>query len=271
MKTKITLMFILWGVICAYGQVPTKFFEKGKVFEKNSQFKKSLEKEFEKQMPAFDVSELLKEDEANKDMDIPFRFGKSFDVNLNLQDGKWEKTDSTEVWNLKITSKGAYSLNFIFSKLYLPKESELYIFNNEGSMLYGPVTEKQNQYGKKFLTDIIQGESAIIHLVTPIKSKEKPELTIQNVIHGYKNIYDYMDIGYGTSGSCNNDVACHTDWSTESDGVVQILLSTGTELCSGSMLNNTNQDYRPFILTAFHCIDIGNPTTSGEPDEKIMY
>jgi hypothetical protein len=164
---------------------------------------------------------------------------------------------STEIWRLKITSKGAYSLNFIFSTLFLPKGGELYIFNEDGSILYGPLTENQNQHGKKFLTDIIQGESAIICITIPIESKEKPELIIKNVIHGYKKIYGYLDGGYGSSGSCNNDVVCHSDWSSESDGVVQILLSDGTELCSGSMLNNTNQDYRPFILTAFHCIDAG--------------
>lgn len=236
MKTKITLLLIFCGLFSVKGQVSTKFFEKGKVFEQNTKFKKTLDKEYEKVMPTFDVTELLKEDEANKDMDIPFRFGKSFEVNLNLQDGKWEKMASIEIWKLKITSKGAYSLNFIFSTLFLPQGGELYIFNEDGSILYGPLTENQNQHGKKFLTDIIQGESAIICITIPIESKEKPELIIKNVIHGYKNIYGYLDGGYGSSGSCNNDVVCHSDWSSASDGVVQILLSDGTELCSGSML-----------------------------------
>lgn len=71
-------------------------------------------------MPLFDVSALLAEDEATKGFDLPFRFGKSFDDNLSLKDGKWQKTDSTDVWSLKITSDNAYSLNFIFSELYLP-------------------------------------------------------------------------------------------------------------------------------------------------------
>ncbi len=42
-------------------------------------------------MPLFDVTALLEEDEVTKDLDIPFRFGKSFDVNLTLKDGKWQK------------------------------------------------------------------------------------------------------------------------------------------------------------------------------------
>ncbi|MFV0606892.1 MAG: hypothetical protein ACK5NK_13745 [Niabella sp.] len=99
-------------------------------------------------MPLFDVSALLEEDEATKGLDIPFRFGKSFDVNLGLKDGKWQKTDSTETWSLKITSDNAYSLNFIFSELYLPPGGELYIYNEDGSMVYGPVTEIQNDHGR---------------------------------------------------------------------------------------------------------------------------
>ncbi|MDP3431737.1 MAG: T9SS type A sorting domain-containing protein, partial [Bacteroidota bacterium] len=174
----------------------------------------------------------------------------------------------TEVWSLKISSPKAYSLNFIFSKLHLPKGAELYIFNEDGSMVYGPVTERQNQHGKTYLTDIIQGESVIIQLSVPPMSMEKPELIIQNVIHGYKNIF--LDIGYGESGQCNPDVVCYFPaWEDEADGVVQILLSDGTEWCSGSLLNNTAQDYRPFILTAFHCIDgnLNGTLSAGEIED----
>lgn len=34
-----------------------------------------------------------------------------------------------------------------------------------------------------------------------------------------------------------------------------VLLSNAEEWCSGSLLNNTAQNFRPFFLTAFHCID----------------
>lgn len=133
-------------------------------------------------------------------------------------------------------------------------------------MVYGPVTEKQNQHGKTYLTDIIQGESAVMQLSVPIKSKEMPELVIQNVVHGYKDIFAPVeDPGYGQSQSCTNDVVCYPYWSNESDGVVQILLSGGDELCSGSLLNNTAQDFRPYVLTAFHCVDIGDPDISHYP------
>lgn len=171
----------------------------------------------------------------------------------------WLKTDSTDIWRLKIISPKACSLNFIFSELYLPKDAELYIFNEDGSMVYGPVSEKQNQHGENYLTDIIQGESVTIQISMPLNVKGKSSLTIRNIIHGYKDIFKSLKIGYGDAGECfgayDSDVVCYPTWNNESDGTVQILLSDGYELCSGSLLNNTAQDYIPYILTAFHCID----------------
>ncbi|MFV0593793.1 MAG: hypothetical protein ACK5M7_20645 [Draconibacterium sp.] len=160
-------------------------------------------------MPLFDVSALLEEDEATKGLDIPFRFGKSFDVNITLKDGKWQKTDSAEVWSLTITSDDAYSLNFIFSELYIPEGGEMYIFNEAGSMVYGPVTNKQNDHGETFMTDIISGESVVIQILISLKSKEKPMFTIQNIIHGYKDVFGENGTeAYGGSSDCvrNKDI-----------------------------------------------------------------
>lgn len=49
------------------------------------------------------------------------------------------------------------------------------------------------------------------------------------------------------------------------------MLSSGNELCSGSLLNNTAQDYKPYILTAFHCIDIGIAGLPGLDGDGILH
>ena len=79
-------------------------------------------------MPKFDIAAMLEEDEAVKGMDVPFRFGKGFDVNYTLNDGNWENTNNGRVWSLLFQSEGAYSINFIFSELFLPEGGELYIY-----------------------------------------------------------------------------------------------------------------------------------------------
>ncbi len=161
MKRIIVFTLIFSCVVKIDAQVPTYTFEKGKVFEKYSGFKITKNNTPEKKMPTIDITPLFEEDEATKSMDLPFRFGKSIDVDLSLKDGKWMKTDSAEIWSLKISSPNAYSMNFIFSELYLPHGASLYIFNEDGSMVYGPVTEVQNDHGATFLTDIIKGASVI--------------------------------------------------------------------------------------------------------------
>lgn len=273
MKRIIIIILIFGWVVKIDAQVPTYTFEKGKVFEKYPGFQITKSNTPEKKISAFDITPLLEEDDTSKGMDLPFRFGKSFEVDISLKDGKWVKTDSTEIWTLKISTPNAYSLNFIFSELYLPHGANLYIFNEDGSMVYGPVTEEQNDHGTTFLTDIIEGASVIIRISVPLKKKDQTKLHIQNVIHGYKDIFNS---GYSESGDCldDNDVTCFPSWNNESDGIVQILLAGGDELCSGALINNTSQDFRPYILTAFHCVDIGTinsynhyPYCNLDPDE----
>ncbi|RRD69574.1 T9SS C-terminal target domain-containing protein [Tannerella forsythia] len=75
----------------------------------------------------------------------------------------------------------------------------------------------------------------------------------------------FSDMAYGqvgSSGSCNNNVACFPAWSKESDAVALVLLSNGTEWCSGSLLMTANQSFRPYFLSAFHCIDTDIPKGS---------
>ncbi|GAH60973.1 unnamed protein product, partial [marine sediment metagenome] len=53
----------------------------------------------------------------------------------------------------------------------------------------------------------------------------------------------------------------------ESNAVALVLLANGDSLCSGSLLNNTAQDFRAYFLTAFHCIDV-NDNGSISPTEE---
>ena len=210
-------------------------------------------------LPGFDINRLLEEDEAVKGKDVPYRFGKGFDVNYSLADGKWTKVDSGRVWLMKVTSPGAYSINFIFNELYLPDGAELYIYNADGSMVYGPVTSKQNLERRLFLTDIIKGESAILYLYMPEDKGVNTKLVISRIVHGYKDLYAGLfesTKGLGDSGDCEEDVACYPDWSNESNAVALVFLANGDSICTGSLLNNTAQDFRAYFLTAFHCIDV---------------
>jgi hypothetical protein len=254
---KIIILFNLVFCICLiHGQIRTTFFQNGNAL---NQIKHSAEKykvSKIKQFPPFDVQKFIDEDKQNRGLDIPFRFGKGFDTNITLSDGEWQPLENGRLWLMEFQSKGAYSINFVFDNFYLPDSAELYITNKRGTMLYGPVTYKQNTKNGYFLTDLIVSDDVIIYIFEPEDKKGQTQLNIKRVVHAYRNLFSNMSYGnLGGSESCNNDIACFPDWDKESDAVALVLLSSGTEWCSGSLLMTANNSFSPYFLSAFHCID----------------
>lgn len=56
------------------------------------------------------------------------------------------------------------------------------------------------------------------------------------------------------SGSCNVDVVCSEgdSWRDEIPSVAAISTG-GSVFCTGFMVNNLNQDFTPYFMTAYHC------------------
>ncbi|TAL69101.1 MAG: T9SS type A sorting domain-containing protein [Bacteroidetes bacterium] len=257
MKSLIIYFFLfMLSPINLFGQIAASIFsDKSLAYNLYPQFSKVLTEAPEIKMPSFDVTELLKEDELLKNLDIPFRFGKGFDVNYSLADGLWTKNENNSVWLMRVTSLGAYSINFIFKELVLPEGSELFIFSYDGSMVYGPITSTQNLIDKNiFFTDVIKGESVILYLQVPFGKEADAKLGISKIIHGYRDSFASLFGVKTKSGYCEQDVACYSSWNNESDGVAKILIG-GLAWCTGSLLNNSAQDFKAYILTAFHCVD----------------
>ena len=59
----------------------------------------------------------------------------------------------------------------------------------------------------------------------------------------------------GDSEDCNNDVICFPEYEKESNAIALVLLESGEEWCTGSLLMATDYSFKPYFLTAFHCID----------------
>ncbi|MEL7006349.1 MAG: hypothetical protein AAFN93_27025, partial [Bacteroidota bacterium] len=205
-------------------------------------------------MASVDVAALLEED-RNDDSGLPPRFGKAMDVNISLGDGRWEALSNGRLWTLDIESTGALSINLIFDKFHLPQGAEFYMFNKEREIVFGPVTSDQNNEQHVFSTDVMEGSLVTLQLFEPLGSVGKSELHLEKVVHGYKNLTNY--VGFGDSAPCHNDINCAVGnaWQDESDAVALILLDNGQRHCSGVLLNNGCQDFTPSFLTAFHCLD----------------
>jgi lysyl endopeptidase len=256
----ITLLFIFLIAGGVVAQVQTRFLEDLSLDESGIFGVPSLGTV--QDLPKNDVAKLVEEDELQESMAVPFRFGYAMDVNYSVSNsGKWYDKPEGRVWKLNLRSEGAFSINLIFEQLVLPSGGELYIYNGERTMLYGPLNAEITNKSQTFSTDLIQGDFITLELFEPEYAHNTTKLKINKVIHGYKNMFETSSSSnYGNARSCHNNVNCNgfSNWQSRSNSVAMVLLADGTRACSGSLLNNTCQDFTPNFLTAFHCIDIGN-------------
>jgi len=183
MKRTILTLILIFVLSLTHGQVETKFYPDKNALEQVKPIQNHPQANKVKAFPSFDVQKLINEDKLKEGLDIPFRFGKGFDANITLNDGEWTNVEGGRLWSMEFQSKGAYSINFVFNHFYLPDSAELYISNVSGTMLYGPVTSRENTKNGFFLTDLVQGDDVTIYLFEPTEKIGKSQLTIQRVVH----------------------------------------------------------------------------------------
>ena len=215
-------------------------------------------------MGTIDVAAYLAEDAIDEAQgDVPFRFGAPFDVNFSIQNsGLWEELpDGGRLWRLRIECPGAYSINLVYDDYRLPEGARLYIYNEQRDFIIGAFTATNNKDHGMFATQPVKGDVTILEYYEPADVRGMSRLSITRVVHAYKDIFSFFaEKGYGSSGSCNNNVNCPVgaDWQDEKRGVAMVLLGDGTRYCSGSMINNVREDQKQYFLTANHCLN--NPS-----------
>ena len=261
MKSPVLLCLLFF--FCSYlmfSQIESNFYPDGNAREHIQWMKKDFKAKEKKEMPKFDVQAMLREDEerAKSEKPRPYRFGKGFDTNIKVlisDDG--EEIEETRTWSMEFYSKGAISINFVLEKLELAEGAELYLINESETMTYGPVTSENNKKKGVFLTDLVFGERVTMYVTEPTDVEDSSTFTIKRVVHAYRGL-DQGEMTGGTPGAsedCNNDLACFAAWMQAGSSEALILLSNGNEHCSGCLLTNTANNFRPFFLTAFHCAD----------------
>ncbi|MDX1389539.1 MAG: hypothetical protein R3344_10145, partial [Acidobacteriota bacterium] len=233
--------------------------------------------------PAVDVERLLVEDEANRNrQDIPLRIGYPMTTDLSPSArGTWEDLPGGgQLWRLKVASEGARWLVLGFDRFALQPGGELRVLDPARETVLGPYTHKDIRSHRELWFPPIAGEVLVVELFWPESLRgTTPDVHLGTVSHGYKAFGavgrdDVFGPGggggggispddVGDSGSCNIDVNCPLGdaWQDQKRGVV-VLLSGGFAFCTGSLINTTADDCRPYVLTADHC-GPGPSTTFG--------
>lgn len=187
------------------------------------------------------------------------KFAHSFDVDLTPENsGEWTRlSDGSQVWRLSVSSEGAFSINLIFTKYHLPKGAKLFIYTPDMKQVLGSFTSENNKQSGVLPTMPLQGDRVIVEYIEPANVPFSGKLKVGKVNHAFLDVNTQLKSAsalgdFKSSEDCEVDITCESGWETEQRGVVKMIID-GTELCTGTLVNNTNQDGKPYVLTAAHC------------------
>ncbi|PSL23864.1 trypsin-like peptidase domain-containing protein [Dyadobacter jiangsuensis] len=257
---------LCWLATLSFAQVRTRSL-KPETVKEYSRFVPTSKKALSTvQLPKVNVSQLLKEDEKEASLGLPFRFGKALDVKINLANsGKWETVDGGRIWRMLIDVPEAKTVNMIFDRFYLPEGATMFIINGDRTVVSGPIDHTQNSLAGTFSSGLLKGSSVIIELFEPAEFFAKTELQISKVVHGYRLTPMAGGFGQAAPDPCERNVNCAegNNWQNEKGMVAMVLLNNNERICSGSLLNNTCNNMTPNFLTAFHCLDLNEDGAAG--------
>jgi hypothetical protein len=252
------LFFLLLGVFSfSYTVVSAQISHGGKpFFVQNSLFRSSQESVFE--MPAFNLDSVMQEDRLNEgNMQRSYRFAHKFHTRIEKRKDASLTVlpDGTKVWQIHIRSKGAYSINILLTDFELPPGGKLFIYNDSHSHVIGSFDSRNNSPERILPLQPVVGESVIIEYSEPADVPFEGNFTVSEVNHDYR---DFLRREPGSDGgslfSCMPDALC-----SEVDGNLirstVLLMIDGLIACSGVLVNNTEDDGMPYILTAVHCLN----------------
>ena len=254
----IQILFLLAGTILGQNVIDgdPKSFSQSRVY--------SVEKII---VPEVNVDALLLEDE-NAPSGTPFRYGKIFDVEYNLNNsGTWEiLDDGSKLWRLEIHSKDAFAIGIEYDYFHIPPGSEFYVYSPDREVIFGAYSSLNNQDDYLFATPLLKGDSIVLEYYEPSEVDFEGEIYLSEIIHDYRDIMNFFENGGNSNRICATNTHGGGELCPEAEPYEMIInaaswLDMGGFICSGSMLNNTSYDLERYYMTAWHCTNGDNPST----------
>lgn len=229
------------------------------------QFIPSLQRfEISKDVPtttlqAPDMNQIRSEDELRDKQGLLYRIGTASFVNISTENSGWWTTleNGDRQWQLKIKSEGAEALSFLFEKFILFGGSKLEIRDINGNLVHKPMTSVDVQEHFMQHAALCFGDELVLTLTEP-KNTTPSEIYMDRVMYNYRSTGNPSAAKINESEACEVNVNCTPvgdSWQDEKRGVARILVveGAGQGWCTGSLINNTAQDCKPYFLTALHC------------------
>ena len=218
-----------------------------------------------------DMKEVDRQNEEDQKNGKLYKYGVSVMCDIDTENsGKWETLeDGSKVWRLSISIDGALALGLYYDAFWIPSNGELFVYNEDKSQVIGGFTNINNHDSGVFANELIIGN--FLTLEYHQKGDSKPIIHINEIAYCYraiKPLYQARDFGDSDS-SCEVNANCSEgdQWENIKKSACRISIKAGNSYgwCSGAMINNTQNDCTPYILTADHCAG-GNSGYASESD-----
>lgn len=212
-------------------------------------------------MPSFDVQQAITRSQTEGERFKSLEFAHKFHVFLRPDNSgiTFTTIDNLKVWRVGLRSKGAYSLNILFSKFRLPEGAKVFVYNSDRSEVLGSYTHQNNTELNLLPVQPITGDEVIVEYQEPLNAAFKGEIEIGEVNHDFRGILRATEPG-DPQADCHPNIVCYPEDIEPGSGVVALIIN-GTIYCTGSLINNSANDGIPYLITATHCINFNfNPS-----------
>lgn len=226
------------------------------------------------EMPSFDIEEQLRLDSLNEsDLRSGFHFAYKFMTDFTPSNSGTQFTlaDGTRVWRLGIRSAGAYSINVLFSEYEIPEGAQLFLYNPDQSHILGSFNHLNNSDLKMLPVSPVRGDELIIEYQEPANAAFHGRLKVGEVNHDYRNLRRYEPRDDSPFYWCMKPLACLQQETDKYDDIgrsVVLIVIDGSVACTGTLINNTLNDGKPYLLTASHCLN--KQFTFENPDYEMI-
>lgn len=207
-------------------------------------------------LPKQDNAILLEAEMERRAAGLAPHFAKAVELSISpATHGNWEWTTNFGwVWRLRIRSAGAYSLNLGFASYQMPAGGKLLLYDPAQEDVLGPFTPSDNEAHDQLWTPILRGEELVLEVQIPAAARPLLQLHLTTVGH------DFVGFHQVVVGNCHLDVICGSEngWDIidpyrDAIQSVAVYGLGGETFCTGFLINNTQNDCRPYFITANHC------------------
>ena len=173
-----------------------------------------------------------------------------------LASGGWETTsEGARIWRMAIQSPASRGMRVEFDEFSVGAGT---VWVHDGTTVAGPYTGRGQFDDGHFWSAAVYSGSAIVEYEpapgTP--SELQPPFAIRAISHQARTALDATAATKDPADFCELDANCYPDWQGSLSSVAQIsFVDNGDDvLCSGSLLSTRDNSFKPYFLTAGHCI-----------------